>query len=515
MSITEKNHSYHLLLILVLLPFVVHLAFYYNLPLNPDEAYYWTMSQELALSYYHHTGMVAWLLAPLNWLAQWYGGIDALSIRLYTTLFFVVSGLVLYYLLAKILDNDIGPAYNMTQQQKKKALLIFAYSLLLSPMALLAGSIWTHDTPLILFLSLSLLTFYNAYRLGLPNKDNFTKYLLFWALCGLMFGMSILSKYTTVLWGGAAFFYMLFSRQGRQHFMHCGPWIAALVVIICFLPIVIWNIAHDWVSLGFRFDHLTSDAKKPFEWRPNLDLTLGAIVLTLGLSLLFTMGRGLIKERSKATPHISWLLWQTLFPVAFFLIASAVNEVYFNWMIFSLFLCLMLFAIYAAIHSSQKSTKPTIPAKSTKEWGLKGHYAWQVFVSGILFVLVYADYNPVMTKRFFSYAEFGRELSTLQTAHPDAYLFGTSYQTHAVVSWTKKELQPYTFIDGHNNNYDYLSGKIPPNTDVLLFSYDPMEDSFAKYFDELIPLKAIELSHLGKSRTVIYSFLGTNNKFKQ
>lgn len=499
-TLHKYKYKYHLILVLGILPFIYHLAFYYSLPLNPDEAYYWSMSQELAWSYYHHTLMVAWLLAPLNYVVQFFGEITALDIRIYNTLMFMLTGIILTYLLAQIVKNDIAPAYKLKQEQQHRILLIFAYSFLLSPLVLLGGTIWTHDTPLALFLSLTLLTYYNAYRIGLPTKSNYGKYLMLWGLCGLAFGLSILSKYTAVLWGGAAVLYMLFSSQGRKHLLHSGPWFAVLIVLICSLPILIWNASNDWVSLGYRFTHLTADAQKEFEWSPNLGLTLGGLVLTLGIAALFIVGRGFLQERGKVNCRINWLLWQTLFPLGFFVVASAINEVYFNWMGFSLLLWLMLLAIYAGI-------------KYNSAW-VYGHYVWQILVSSILFYLVYAD-HPSLNKKFLDYEDMAGHLSALEVAYPGAYLFGTSYPTHAILSWSKKELLPYSFIDGYNNNYDYLSGKIPPGQDVLLFSYNSNEGAFAKYFDEFTPLDPIELTYLGNSRTVIYTFLGTNNQFEK
>ena len=494
MATSNNNYKLHLILVLLILPIILHLAFYFRLPLNPDEAYYWVMSQPgaLELSYFHHTLMVSWLLVPLNWLVSLFGGISELAIRLYATTYMVISSAILTYLMAQIMKNDIAPLYGLNIKAQRRVVLVFAYILFICPVTLLVGTVWTHDVPLLLFLSLTLLAYYKAYRLGLPTKESYWRYLGAWGFLGLFFGLSMLSKYTAILWGGAAFFYMLSSKLGRSHLSKPGPWLALVIAALCGIPIIVWNNANDWISLGIRFDHLVEGAG---EYNPssNFWLTLAALALSLGPMAIFAVGRGLITERGKANGYIKWLHWQALFPILFFTVASLQSEVYFNWMIFSFLIWFMLMAIYLGANYSR-----------TVIWG---NYAWQALLSMIIFYLAIFD-HPSLGKRFFDYDELEHQVSLLEESHPDAYLLGTSYQAHSAISWSKKEFLPYAFVGGPENNFDYLSSKIPPGADVLLFSFYPNDGEFTQYFEELEALQPIEITYLGQSRTTIYTFLG-------
>ena len=487
-----------LFILLVLLPFVVHIAFYYSLPLHPDEAFYWSLSQELSLSYYISPGpLVAWLLVPLSW----FGEISPIKIRLLATLFIVLSGLVLTRLLMLIIRDHIKNDTNNNIKNNSlithKSIILFAYTLLISPATLLIGTIWTNDSPLMLFLSLCLLSFYHAYN----GKAKSSLALKHWIMCSIWFGLAFLSKYSAVFWGGSAFLLLLTTVNGRRHLVTPAPWIAMVISFVFCLPVIVWNAMNEWVGFTFHINHLIDNRGLVRDSESNTHLFIGGLIIVVGPAVVFTLIRmGLLTISKKIHTNINLIVFIAYIPLLFLLVISFFNDVHLNWIAFTGLLMLMLFSIY-----NYQLTKFATPLRYI-------HYVSQILLTGLLFYVIYTD-HPSLSKRFFSYEKLSYEIDELQKEYPNAYLFGTSYQVHAILCFSEKELLPYKYILGINSHYEYIDKQIPTGEDVLLFSFNSDETKFSKYFDNLQQLEPIELTYKGKSRTTIYPFLGTNNQF--
>lgn len=492
------TNNLKLLILLVLLPLGTHIAFYYSLPLHHDEAYYWSMSQELSLSYYHHGPLVAWFLLPLSW----FGEITAFKIRLLATAFMILTGLVLARLLFLIVKNSNG-TINLTREINQgnviyKPVFLFAYISLISPVTLLGGTIWTHDTPLFLFLSLSMLSYYYAYNSQAKSKEAF----MYWTITGIWFGLALLSKYSAVLWGGSAFLFLMLTKPGLRHLASLNPWLAMLVSFLFCIPMIIWNWQNEWAGFIFHLTHLVGNIGGVKDYQSNTGIFVAGLLIALGPPLFWVLiRREIIILRSKNLKKISFIAWVSYLPIIFLFAVSFFNDVYLNWMAFSGLLLFMLFALYIY----------ELPVRSRLL--IYGQYLSQLFITGLLFYIIHAD-HPALSNSFFSYQQLESRLNELKQEYPEAYLYGSSYQTHAILCFAEKELLPYKRVLGINNHFEYIDKEIPPGKDVLVFSRKNNEGTrFAKYFDDFYSLEPIELTYKGKSHTVIYSYLGTNNSF--
>ena len=117
--------------------------------------------------------------------------------------------------------------------------------LLLAAMPLAeAGSIlMTIDAPLVFFWSLTLLLIHRA----LVTHGNG-----WWVLAGIGLGLGLLSKYTMAVMIPQISLYLALSRNHRFWIGRAGPYLALAVGFLIFLPVLWWNVTHDWVS----FRHL-------------------------------------------------------------------------------------------------------------------------------------------------------------------------------------------------------------------------------------------------------------------
>src|SRR5262249_11948841 len=70
-----------------------------------------------------------------------------------------------------------------------------------------------------------------------------------WPVLGLVIGLGILAKYTMLVWIPSLGLFLLTTPVLRRQLVAPGFWIMAASAALCCLPILIWNIQHDWVTL--------------------------------------------------------------------------------------------------------------------------------------------------------------------------------------------------------------------------------------------------------------------------
>ncbi|MFL5352165.1 ArnT family glycosyltransferase [Archangium sp.] len=173
-----------------------------------DEAYYWQWAQHLDWGYYDHPPLVAWLIA-------------ALGVRP-TALLCGVGTVAAVWGFAR----DV---YGQREAAWRAAAL---WSLV--PVGVLAGVWGTPDTPLLLCWVLALWALHRER----------------WVLAGLACGLALLSKYPGVLLAAAFVAACLRARR-----LPAGAWLTALLGVLLFLPVVLWNAHHDWVGFAFQLKH--------------------------------------------------------------------------------------------------------------------------------------------------------------------------------------------------------------------------------------------------------------------
>jgi 4-amino-4-deoxy-L-arabinose transferase-like glycosyltransferase len=196
-------------------------------PVHPDEAYYWTWSQHLALSYFDGPPLTAWLLR----LATDVFGIHTWSIKIIAVTSVSISALLIYRLSVLLFDYDVG----------FKALLIF----LLIPITQATNFITTLDPLLMLFWSLGLYLFWLWLERPTLTKTVFL---------GITLGLGLLSKYPMILFLPSAFVFLLITPY-RKYLLNYKPYLIILIACLVSLPIIIWNQQHHWLSLGFQWHH--------------------------------------------------------------------------------------------------------------------------------------------------------------------------------------------------------------------------------------------------------------------
>lgn len=198
-------------------------------PLFVDEAYYWEWSRHLALSYFDHPPMTAWLIA-LTTLP----GTSVLTVRLVPVLCYSLAAWWAHRLARRMYGERTAAV----------ALLIF----MAMPAVQLGYLLATPDASQILFWALAI---HSSYRVLFEN-GGVREYLA----TGLWIGASLLSRYTAVLFPAALLLFVVLRRP--RLFLRWPIWAAMAVTVAAFSPVLIWNAEHHWIGFAFQYAHGTS-----------------------------------------------------------------------------------------------------------------------------------------------------------------------------------------------------------------------------------------------------------------
>lgn len=198
--------------------------------LAPDETYYWLWSRFPSAGYYDHPPMIAWWISASTHLL----GSTALGIRAPLVLSMLVTTIAVY---RTAIELELG------QGIAALAALWLNAMFLVSGLALVA----TPDSPSVMFWALAVWALARLRRTGNPGL---------WIVVGLLAGLGCVSKYTNlflglglITWCGA---------DARARHWLASPWLVAggLVALAVFLPVIVWNAGHHWVSFQKQFGRI-------------------------------------------------------------------------------------------------------------------------------------------------------------------------------------------------------------------------------------------------------------------
>ncbi len=296
-----REHWPALLLALLFLLSLPALAF---MDLSLDEAYYWQWAKNPQLSYFDHPPMVAWVMAASTAL----GGDSPLFVRL-GGFVLLWSGYGFLFMALRKLFPEQGYKLPWLVLLGLNLTLVFAG----------AGGIVTIDTPLFAFWMGAL------YFGALVVVDGNARA---WFGMGVCLGLGMLSKYTMVLLAPAMLMFLLFTPTQRHWLWRAEPWLAVLLALALFSPVLLWNWQHGWISFGFQIDNgLTPDENAMLDKLLGyLGEQAGVVNPLMFLLFLFYGGWGLklaVQSGAEAYRYLAFLSWPVLM---FFAFTSAVGE---------------------------------------------------------------------------------------------------------------------------------------------------------------------------------------------
>ena len=216
--------------VLVLATFFARVLFASALGLGVDESYMVAAGRKLQLSYFDHPPIAWWLTRAA---AHWSGGESALAVRLP----FIVLFALTTFLLSRVTAALFGARAGWWAAVLLNIAPVFGIS---------SGSWVLPDGPLLAALLAAVLCLIRA--LHSQHRPAWT----WWLGAGLCAGLALDAKYSAVLTilGAAAF--LLTEPGSRRWLARPHPYVAGLIALAIFLPVLIWNDEHEWVSLLFQ-----------------------------------------------------------------------------------------------------------------------------------------------------------------------------------------------------------------------------------------------------------------------
>jgi len=268
-----------------------------------DEAYYRLWGLFPAWGYYDHPSMVAWWI----WIGQQIAGDTTLGVRLIGILATALGSAFLWRTACLLFDRATAGW----------AVLFLNASILVG----VGGILSTPDAPSVFFWGLSL---WALAELQVSRNPNW------WLVVGLCAGLGLTSKYSVLFLGTGIVLWLLWVPDNRRWFRTWQLWAGGLLALLCFIPVLLWNHAHEWASFYKQFGRAgagTWTGKYIFEF-------LGALVGLLNPLIAIAAGFGVVvlARRAIRKDVAASLLILTLLPfLAYLLYHSLQARVQANW----------------------------------------------------------------------------------------------------------------------------------------------------------------------------------------
>ena len=356
-SKTDSPAFRQLLAVVALVAAMTALRLIYAGVIEPrsDEAYYWTWSKENVLCFLDHPPMIAWFI---RFGTAIFGDTD-LGVRFAGVLAMLVTQLLLADIVRRV-THDV------------RAIVL---AVLMPEAALYYGLLMAKVSPDVALIPFAVAMVWALIRLHESDDARW------WLAAGAFAGLALLSKFTAVMLVPAVAAFMLVPEWRRRWLASPYPWLGAVIAMVLFAPVLIWNAGHDWAS--FRFQLVRATATHEISLRTVADYVglqfglVGFILLPVVLSgLALTAWRGY--RRGDAVAIL--LSTCVIVPFLYFFWKSLTLRVGDTWPMFMWPIGFAAAAINIAM--LPREGWPAWMIKSTNDW------ANAAVASGIAFVVV-------------------------------------------------------------------------------------------------------------------------------
>ncbi len=422
--VDKYSFIFYILSIFLLIGRLFYIA-YGPLDLSPDEAHYWEWSRRPDLSYYSKGPLIAYLILITTSI----GGDTELAVRFLAPFLLFFSSLFIYKLSIDVYENS-----------KTAALSGILFQVI--PLFSTYGIIMTIDAPLMFFWTLSLLVFYRA----INNQSYFI-----WILLGVSIGLGMLAKYLMSFFIFSIFFF-IFLRE-RRLLRSSQIYLSMLIALIVFLPVIVWNINHDFVTLRHTIGHAglyEGWRLHPFSLLEFLGSQMAVLTPLFFILLISFILKTDDRERT-------FFLCFSLPTLIFFLLKSIHSKVQANWAMVGYPSLLIPLSHYIVIRWSYFSHYTKI------------FYRIALLSLPIFFVLMHLmpflslDHRVNPVKRLMGWKELGQKISEVSremSSNGPYFIFSDRYQISSEIAFYT-DGNPITYCADFGrrmNQYDIWKG---------------------------------------------------------
>jgi 4-amino-4-deoxy-L-arabinose transferase-like glycosyltransferase len=391
---------------------VMRLVYAGMLDLRTDEAYYWTWSKENVLSFLDHPPMIAWFIR----FGTAIFGDTNLGARFAGVLAMLATQLLLADIVRRV-THDF------------RAIVL---ALLLPEAALYYGLLMAKIAPDIAMIPFAVAMLWALVRLAESGDGRW------WLAAGLFGGLALLSKFTAIMLLPAVVAFMLVPAWRWRWLSSPYPYLAVVIAILVFSPVLIWNVQHDWAS--FRFQAVRATADHPFSLRTLGEFfalqfgLVGFVVLPVVLSgVTLTAWRG-FRTRE---PVAILLSTAVIVPFFYFLWKSLTLRVGDTWPMF----------LWPAGFAATAINIAMLPREGFPKWMIRATISWAriAVISGIAFVVCVFLYYVATPFNFIGrtdpiggeagYRELVARVEDQLQKQGATWIATTDYRTYAMLRW--------------------------------------------------------------------------------
>ena len=342
-------------------------------PLLPDETYYWDWSRHLQGGYFDHPSGIAFLIRLGTTLA----GDTHTGVRLGPALAAIATHasavVVAWQLAGRGIDGAVAAM---------RAAVLVA----LVPVATLGLVLATPDA----LLFAAVMTGLIGVERALASPVGSTESTKWWCFVGVALGVAFVAKYTAVLLPFGLVVACLLHPALRLRFREPGPWLAALIALGIFAPVVLWNANNDWISFRFQLGHGFTGSARGNPLNRELELIGGQmglaspILFVLMAMAVWVALRSGWRSRGYATAvdenvRRFAIAMMSVVPLAFFAVSAWRRSVEANW---------PALAYPGAI---------VLLATSTTDWSRRRWWNWGLgFAAFLLLVVGLQAWRPLL-----------------------------------------------------------------------------------------------------------------------
>ena len=190
--------------------------------LSQDEAYQWQWSKHLAPSYFSKPPLIAYT----QFLGTSIWGDNEFGVRFFSPLIAGALGFMLLRFFAREVNARAG--------------FFLLLCVMATPLLSVGATLMTVDPLSVLFWTAAMFAGWKSIRPDAGVRQ--------WAWVGLWMGLGFLSKYTALFQLLCWVVFFSVWRPARIHLRRAGPWVALLLNVLCFLPVIHWNQQHHWIT---------------------------------------------------------------------------------------------------------------------------------------------------------------------------------------------------------------------------------------------------------------------------
>jgi undecaprenyl-diphosphatase len=316
---------------------------------------------------------------------------------------------------------------------------LMVVTLNLGPIFNIGSFIMTIDPLAFFFWSLTVYFFYKALRNG-----------YWWYAVGVSLGLGMLSKFVVIFLPASMFLYLLFVKEDRSWLKRKEPYLALLLSLLLYTPVLLWNQRNNWCYFNHMFfDHLDSGKQWSIYYFLKFAVSqVGMISPLLFIGIIWSLV--VIIRQSKR--EYLFLFFCTVPILLFYLLLSLYQKVPGNWPLAAYFTGT---AAFVGLFGTSAN-----PGKRKFMWAsLIVALLFSAFIYIVAFVDLPRKLDPAV--RLIGWVELGQrvsevveEMETETGRRP--FIFSDRYQIAAELAFYVRQ-QPRVYninLGRRNNQYD-------------------------------------------------------------